>query len=109
MPILQGALPSQRRVNERREARWRPQIGAAGTSLWYYVTVYDLQRDIAPPALLKQVIAHAHIRHRSRLGLSGNILPTGVSASACGRVFHSAGGGQDAEDGTGSIPQFAAL
>ena len=32
MPILQGVLSSQRRVNKRRRARWRPQIGAAGTS-----------------------------------------------------------------------------
>ena len=34
MPILQGGLPSPRRVNKQRGARWRLQIGAAGTSFW---------------------------------------------------------------------------
>ena len=39
MPILQGVLSSQRRVNKRRGARWRPQIGAAGTSFCLRVAV----------------------------------------------------------------------
>jgi len=41
----------------------------------------DLYRNPAPLALLKQVIGQAHMRHRSRLGLSGTLVSGGVSES----------------------------